>query len=75
MTETRSENYLYILRTQMADAYDMEGLQVLAFDLRLDWDELAGETKSAKIVSLLIVIGEYNRLSELLDILKDYGFP
>ena len=73
------EQYLRQLRQAIAEHFDMEELQALAYDLSVDWDELAGDVKSRKILSLLIHLAQTNRLVPLLALLRQerphYGWP
>jgi hypothetical protein len=64
------EQYLRQLRQAIAEHFDMEELQALAYDLSVDWDELAGDVKSRKILSLLIHLAQINRLVPLLALLR-----
>ncbi|MDH3376854.1 MAG: 5'-methylthioadenosine/S-adenosylhomocysteine nucleosidase [Gammaproteobacteria bacterium] len=56
----------YSLRVLMANSYDMAELRTLCFDLDVDWDELAGRTKTEKIVSLYLHCKRKGKLQELL---------
>ena len=64
------ESELDRFRQQIADHYSLEDLRLLAFDLQLNWDELAGPTLSAKIISLILYLHHQRRLPELVDKLK-----
>ena len=70
MNKSEQTNYFQQLRLEIADAFDIDELQEITFDLGLDWEELAGNTKSTKITSLLITIGQSNRLEEFIILLK-----
>jgi hypothetical protein len=54
------------LRRLLVERFTLEELKLLAANLRLDWDELAGEQKSGKVWSLLEALAESGRLPELL---------
>ncbi|MCB0034946.1 MAG: caspase family protein, partial [Anaerolineales bacterium] len=54
------------LRTVLDDVFEAEQIENMAFDLRLDERSL-GQTKSAKIRSLLRQLDQQNRLTELLN--------
>lgn len=63
-------NALRELRRQIAQHYNLEELRLLASDLNVDWDELAGTEKSAKIQGLIGYLGRHGRLHELIDLLR-----
>ncbi|MCB8945347.1 MAG: hypothetical protein H6658_16490 [Ardenticatenaceae bacterium] len=54
---------------QVAHRFDMEELKGLVVDLGLDWDDLEGGTKSAKIYALITSLQRQRRLPELTEIL------
>jgi 5'-methylthioadenosine/S-adenosylhomocysteine nucleosidase len=54
------------LRFALGKAYDLEELKVLAFDLGVDWDEIAGERKSVKIVGLIQYLNKRQSLHRLI---------
>ena len=70
MSEQNSQ-ILTHLRDQIARRFDLEELQALAFDLEIDWDELPGRTKTARIQSLLIHLAQRQRLAHLADLLNE----
>jgi hypothetical protein len=49
----------------------MEELKVLTFDLAVDWDELSGDIKSLKVLSLIKLLGQQKRLPELIAKLRE----
>jgi len=53
------------LHRLLAKHYDLEELRTLAFDLGVDWDELGGETKSARARELIAYLKRRNRLGDL----------
>ncbi len=59
------------LRQSMAQHFDLEELEMLAFDLGVDWDELKGATKSNKLFHLLRYLDRHGRLTELEAILQE----
>jgi HEAT repeat protein len=63
-------NLLTRLHQFIARHYDLEELRALCFDLGVDFDELRGETKSAKAQALLLHLGRRRRLDRLLDALR-----
>lgn len=48
MAEKRT-HYLRQLRDQVANSFDEEELRTVVFDLDLDWDELQGTRKTARV--------------------------
>lgn len=58
------------LHHSMAECFDLTELRTLSFELGIDWDELSGDRKSAKIVSLITVTSQQNRQHELLALLN-----
>jgi len=54
------------LHRLLAKHYDLEELRTLAFNLGVDWDELGGETKSARARELIAYLQRRNRLGDLL---------
>ena len=59
------------LRQQINHAFNLEELHTLSFDLGIDFDDLAGQTKSAKVVSLLEYAQRHQLLPALLQALTD----
>lgn len=57
----------YSLRVLIAGSYDKGELRTLCFDLDIDWDELAGDTKTVKIVSLYNYCQRKGKLQDLID--------
>lgn len=55
------------LRATLNENFSAEDLQLLCYDLRLDYDDLPGSSKATKIVSLLEVLGRTDRVVELID--------
>jgi DNA polymerase III delta prime subunit len=64
------QQYLRQLRQAIAERFDRAELETLVFDLNVDWDELAGDTKSRKTLSFLIHLAQANRLADLLTLLR-----
>ena len=61
--------YLRDLRRSMLATFSIDEMQVLAFDLSVDWDSLAGNTKPLKSQSLIMHLTHRGRLQDLVDIL------
>ncbi|MCG8419258.1 MAG: hypothetical protein MJE77_15095 [Proteobacteria bacterium] len=53
------------LRFALSEAYNLDELEVLAFDLGVDWDEIPGRNKSGKIVGLVKYLKRRRKLPEL----------
>ncbi len=51
-------------------AYNLDGLRQLCFDLNVDYEDLSGQTKSAKTRELVQLMGRNGRLDELEETLK-----
>lgn len=58
------------LRLLISQHFNLDELHLLAFDLNVDWDELAGTQKSMKIQELIIYLGQHGRLENLAEILR-----
>jgi hypothetical protein len=54
------------LHRLLAKHFDLEELRTVAFDLGVDWDELGGETKSARARELIAYLQRRNRLGDLI---------
>jgi len=53
------------LRVTLAGIYDLSELKVLCYDLDIDWDEIAGQRKSEKIVELITYCKRHSRFPDL----------
>ena len=62
---------LAALRRRMVAELSQDQLKAAAIDLRIDWDDLAGETRSMKALSLLDYARRDSRVPELLDWLEN----
>lgn len=63
-------SYLADMVKQMAPLFNMDELQILCLGLAVDWEELAGQTKSSKICALLLHLGQTGRLQALIAALQ-----
>ena len=63
---TNSESYLTQLHQQLAQHFDLEELHSVCFELDIDYENLRGERKSAKVWDLLLKLGRDDRLAELI---------
>ena len=57
------------LRLAVGQHFNIKELETLAFDLGINWDELAGDTLTLKCQSLIGVMGRNGRLPDLLYLL------
>jgi nucleoside phosphorylase len=55
-----------VLLDAISAAYDLPELKGLCFALNVDWDEIAGQRKSEKIVELILFLSRRKRLDELI---------
>ena len=53
------------VRQHMNELFGLEEIRVLVFVLDIDYDNLVGETKNGKIISLLIDLAQHQRLTDL----------
>ncbi|MBE2223445.1 MAG: leucine-rich repeat domain-containing protein [Anaerolineae bacterium] len=53
------------LQESLLAAYNLEGLMQLCFELAVEYDDLPGQTKSAKTRELVLFMGRNGRLDEL----------
>ncbi len=58
------------LRLMIAQYFNVSELQDLVFYLDADWEELRGDTKSEKILSLIIYLGQNHSLSQITPLLR-----
>ncbi len=58
------------LRQTIARHYNLAELRTLVFDLDVGWEELAGDTRANKIVSLVEWLERNGRLPDLLELLQ-----
>ena len=55
------------LRKLLIEHFDLEELRLLCFDLGLDYEELAGKTKSTKMQDLITYLARRGELQRLID--------
>jgi len=65
-----SATYLTQLRQLLDRYFILDEFKTLCFDLSVDYDNVPGETKTAKIRELLLVLGRHGRLPHLITILQ-----
>ncbi len=56
------------LRHILGEYFAEDDLQVLCFDLRVDFEELPGDTKSEKAAALITLVARLDRVGELIDL-------
>lgn len=64
-------NALILLRQFIVERYDLEELQMLCFDLGIDYEELGEGGKTTKVHKLLLFLGRESRFHELLQALQE----
>jgi hypothetical protein len=62
-----SSNWHVRLREILENYFDENDIETLCFDLRFDYDRLAGEGKTRKIVELIKEFARLGRIGELID--------
>lgn len=58
------------LLDRLNQRFDLEGVRTLAFEIGVDYDELAGETKSGKLRELILYLERQDQLPRLVDHLR-----
>ncbi len=66
---SRSQSLLE-LQQLIVTHFDLEELQMVAFALSVDWDELKGTTKSLKTIALIRYVDRRGEIEPLLDLLR-----
>jgi hypothetical protein len=51
----------------LQEAFDLEELRTLCFDLQIDFDSLRGEGKEAKARELILFVLRHNQSTQLVD--------
>ncbi len=64
--ETRWASWLAKLRSLLTGCFTLDEFKTLCFDLRVNFENLGGGTKSAKALSLLVYMDQTRRLDDLL---------
>lgn len=59
------------LRRKIIEHFDLEELEILAFDLLVDWNSLLGEGRQTKTQSLISFMARRGRLNDLLALLQE----
>ncbi|MBP6805020.1 MAG: PQQ-like beta-propeller repeat protein [Chloroflexi bacterium] len=59
------------LRQLLSEYFDMANLQTLCFDLQVDFEILRGETKTEKIMALILYVAREHRLEALLALCRE----
>ena len=66
-SDALSSSWHIQLRRILVDYFSEDELETLCFDLRVDYDDLEGESKSQKAVSLIYLLARLGRIEELID--------
>jgi hypothetical protein len=65
-----SVTYLTTLHKLLDQYFNLEEIRTLCFDLGVDFDSVRGEGKSPRIRELVIALGRFGRLPELLALVQ-----
>lgn len=60
--------YTTQIRLLLTNYFNLEELKTLSFDLQIDYEEIAGDTKSSKIRELVVLLQRQDRLHKLVEI-------
>ena len=60
------------LKNLMEDAFNLDELTVIAFELEVDWESLAGNTRPLKIIALISYFQRRGQLDKLLTVLQQH---
>lgn len=63
---------LVLLIREMSNHFNLEEIRVLCFELNINYDDLPGEVRSAKIRELVLYLERRGMIPELLDVLTRY---
>ena len=66
-----SRKLLAGLRRQMDQHFNLDEIQLLCFDLDIDYEHLAGKTKPKIIHELILMVSRTDRLPDLLELLAE----
>lgn len=69
--KAESTKYLRDLRRKIVDYFTLNELQILSFDLSVDWDRLEGPTIEQKTQALISYLNRRGELSTLVDLLRE----
>jgi hypothetical protein len=67
---TDSSHYLSDLHKQIDQLFNLEEVRTLCFDLGVDFDNVAGEGKSARIRELILQLARRDELQSLIDLVR-----
>ncbi len=65
-TNRQASSIIFILREKIAETYNLDEIRLLCAPLNVDYDELAGDTKSLKIESLVTFMQRRGRMDKLI---------
>lgn len=68
MNGEQAWQYLVQLRRVLSKRFNVDELRTLCFDLQVDYEDLPGDGKSAKVRELLAHLARRNRINDLLDV-------
>ncbi len=66
-----SRQFLAKLRRLLDRSFNLAEIQLICFDLGIDFEHLAGETKPLKIHQLILHLARHGQVDELLELLAD----
>lgn len=69
--DLKQTKYLRDLRRSIDEHFSLEEMQLLAFDLSVDWEVLPGATKPLKIQSLIMHLARQKRLDDLIQLIHE----
>lgn len=64
-------NWHVRLRRALVEYFSEDDLETLCFDLRVDFDDLPGQNKTQKVVTLITHMSRLGRISELIDLCSE----
>lgn len=64
-------NWHIRLRRVLVEYFDEDELETLCFDLRVDFEDLEGENKTQRTVSLILYLARANRIDELIELCSE----
>jgi hypothetical protein len=58
------------IRKILEDKFSLDELQIICFDLSLEYENLKGDTKQMKVIEIISYCERYDRVSELLEMVQ-----
>ena len=68
---TDSAVYLIEFHQQLNEHFNLEEIRTLCFKLHIDYETISGDEKSSRIRELLLAMGRYGRLSDLIKVVRE----